>query len=187
MEVQQTEVHISVDVETAGPNPGTYAMLSIGACVVLKPDRTFYRELQPDRMAAEAEALSIHGLSLDRLALSGSPQREALQDFADWIRQQVPAGGTPVFVAFNAAFDWMFINDYFHRYLGYNPFGHNALDIKAYYMGMRRILTFRGLTARMLEEFHPARPLTHNALEDAIDQAQLFRAMVQAIAAGPLA
>ena len=40
-----------------------------------------------------------------------------------------------MFVGFNAPFDWMFVNEYFHRHLGRNPFGHVAVDIKAYAMG----------------------------------------------------
>ena len=40
-----------------------------------------------------------------------------------------------MFVGFNAAFDWMFVADYFERYLGRNPFGYTALDIKAFAMG----------------------------------------------------
>ena len=55
--------------------------------------------------------------------------------FAAWLESVTPPGARPVFVAFNAPFDWMFVNDYFHRFLGQNPFGHNALDMKAYYMG----------------------------------------------------
>ena len=42
---------------------------------------------------------------------------------------------TSVFVGFNAPFDWSFVNYYFHRFLGHNPFGFTAVDIKAYYMG----------------------------------------------------
>lgn len=41
----------------------------------------------------------------------------------------------PVFVGFSAPFDWQFINWYFHVFLRRNPFGINAIDIKAYYMG----------------------------------------------------
>jgi hypothetical protein len=36
------EAYVSVDVETAGPYPGQYSMLSIGACLVADRQRTFY-------------------------------------------------------------------------------------------------------------------------------------------------
>ena len=170
-----TEVFFSVDVETAGPNPGTYALLSIGACAALNTSRTFYTELQPDKSAFTLEALAITGLSLQRLIETGRPPEDAMRSFAAWIGDIAPEGTAPVCVAFNAPFDWMFLNDYFHRYLGHNPFGHNSLDIKALYMGLRRLPTFRGTKYSMNHDFPPARPLTHNALQDAIDQAKLFQ------------
>lgn len=80
--------------------------------------------------------------------------------FSQWISRVVPEGSQPVFTAFNAPFDWMFINDYFHRYLGYNPFGHKALDIKAFYMGLRKTnwlktsyISFKKIRARKLYFF----------------------------------
>jgi hypothetical protein len=83
-----------------------------------------------------------------------------------------------VFLAFNAPFDWMFVEDYFRRFLGRNPFGYSALDMKAYYMGMAGVAwartSMRYLSPRYLGGSH----LSHNALGDARDQAELFRAML---------
>lgn len=39
------DAYFSVDVETAGPVPGLYSMLSFGACVVGEPESSFYAEL----------------------------------------------------------------------------------------------------------------------------------------------
>jgi DNA polymerase III epsilon subunit-like protein len=168
------EIYICVDVETAGPMPGQYAMLSIGACLVEDPSNTFYVELQPDRPDYLPEAMAISGLSLDSLKQHGSAPQAAMQAFADWLKNVVPEGKNAVFVALNAPFDWMFVNDYFHRYLGYNPFGHSALDIKAYYMGFAGVSWFetsmKHISAHFLEEKH----LVHNALRDAQDQAEIF-------------
>jgi len=41
------EIFISVDVETAGPVPGEFSMLSIGACSVFEPAKTFVCTLKP--------------------------------------------------------------------------------------------------------------------------------------------
>ncbi len=172
------EEYISVDVETAGPVPAQYALLSIGACLVADPEVSFYVELQPDRPEWKAEALEISGLSLERLKEEGLPPEEALRAFADWVRRVTPAGARPVFVAFNAPFDWMFVNDYFLRYLGENPFGHSALDIKAYFMGQTGSkwaeTSMAHISAHFLEEKH----LSHNALRDAQDQAEIFRELL---------
>ena len=171
---ESLDAYVSVDVETAGPNPTRYSLLSIGACMVVDPGRSFYVELQPLSDDATAEALAISGLSLEELAERGLPPAEAMSRFEAWLKAEVPAGQQPVFVAFNAAFDWMFVSDYFHRFLGRNPFGHAALDLKAYYMGLTGVhwseTTMRYLAARYLQD----RRLTHHALRDAQDQAELF-------------
>ena len=178
------EVFYSVDIETAGPHPGRYALLSIGACLAGDLTHRFYCELQPDALEFEAEALAIHGLSPDRLAAEGLPPAQAMQNFADWIAASLPAGGRPIFLAFNAPFDWMFVNEYFHKYLNSNPFGHNALDIKAFYMGFRRLTAFGAVRADMIKRYPPERALTHNALEDALDQARFFNQLIREIADG---
>ena len=172
------EFYISVDVETAGPTPGRYAMLSIGACPVTETGRTFYIELQPDRDASLPEALAVSGLKMDELAQNGRPPKEAMQAFADWVDEVTPPGGQPVLVAFNAPFDWMFVADYFHRYLGRNPFGHTALDIKAFYMGTRGVLWSETSFDKVTEYYKIRHPLTHHALQDACDQALVFRKML---------
>ena len=169
-----SEIFISVDVETAGPNPAAYAMLSIGACLVNDPEVSFYVELQPDKDNILPSALAVSGLSMKNLAQSGVPPQKAMQDFADWVAQIVPQESSPVFVAFNAVFDWMFVDDYFHRYLGENPFGYAALDIKAYYMGLTGVKWGETKQRIISKKLGLDKQLTHNALRDAQDQAALF-------------
>jgi len=177
-----SECYISVDVETAGPNPADYSLLSIGACLVSDLARGFYIELQPLYDRITVEAFSIHQLSLDDLRARGAPPRAAMQQFETWIAANAPANALPVFVAFNAPFDWMFVNDYFHRYLGYNPFGHSALDIKALYMGATRGAWLdTGMRKIMTRYQIEPTPLTHNALSDARDQARLFQKILTEI------
>jgi ribonuclease T len=172
------EGYVSVDVEAAGPNPSQYSLLSIGACLVSNPQRTFYVELQPVNDNFTPEALSVSHLSLEELAKHGLPPVEAMARFEAWLAAQVSPDRQPVFVAFNAPFDWMFVNDYFHRFLGRNPFGHAALDLKAFYMGLTGVhwseTAMRYVAARYLGN----RKLTHHALRDAQDQAELFQKML---------
>jgi ribonuclease T len=173
-----TEVLVSVDVETAGPDPARHAMLSIGACLVDDPDGGIYLELEPSSMEFDAEALAVSGLSLERLVVEGVGPAIAMRQLADWLAQNIPAGARPVFTAFNAPFDWMFVDAYFQRYVGRNPFGHSALDIKAYAMGMTGG-TWASTSMRELSpKYLGGRPLSHHALGDARDQAELFRALL---------
>ncbi len=169
------EAYICVDVETAGPVPPDYSLLSIGACTVFEPQSTFYIEIQPVSEQSSPEAAEVHKLSLERLSAEGTPPATAMQRFESWLAIQTAPNMQPVFVAFNAPFDWMFINYYFIHYLGHNPFGHAALDIKALYMGQVGVpwsqTSWRFISPQLSEDTH----LTHHALQDALDQAVLFK------------
>jgi inhibitor of KinA sporulation pathway (predicted exonuclease) len=69
------------------------------------------------------------------------------------------------------------VADYFDRYLGRNPFGHSALDIKAFYLGVTGLSWTETSMVRVAEHYRVTVDLTHNALDDARDQAALFRAV----------
>ncbi len=168
------ETYISVDVETAGPNPSQFSLLSIGACSVSEPESNFYIELQPVNDEMLPEAYAIHNLSLDDLKSRGIPPLEAMARFDSWLSGIVPAGRKPVFVAFNAPFDWMFVSDYFHRFLGRNPFGHAALDMKAFYMGLHGSPWNATAMKNVAIDYLEGKEISHNALDDARDQAQIF-------------
>src|SRR5262245_2790666 len=129
------ECFISVDVETSGPIPGDYSMLSLGACVVGTGENGFYSELKPINDNAVPDALKVSGFNLAALARSGETPKDAMSKLRDWVKA-VSGEATPVFVGFNAGFDWSFVNWYFIHFLGENPFGFAPLDVKAYYMGL---------------------------------------------------
>lgn len=169
---------VSVDIETSGPNPGQYSLLAIGACTFIKPQSTFYVELKPVNTNAVAEALAVSDLSMDRLKEDGLEPAQAMQRFEDWLKASLPQVDRPVFVGFNAPFDWMFVNDYFHRYLGYNPFGHSALDIKSFFMGLKGVNWSKTSMEEIGLHYKQGQGLTHHALHDAMDQAELFRKML---------
>ncbi|MBX3092991.1 MAG: 3'-5' exonuclease [Cryobacterium sp.] len=172
------EVWISVDVETSGPAPSIHSLLSIGACLVDEPDKTFYIELKPTTDVAVESALKVSGFTLEHLSATGAEPAEAMERFEQWLTAAVPPGHVPVFAGFNAPFDWMFVADWFERFLGRNPFGHSAIDIKSYYLGFAGRTWAETSMANVSLLYLEGRDLAHNALEDAIDQAELFRAMI---------
>lgn len=167
-----------MDIEASGPIPGEYSLLSIGACVALESAETFYVELRPLNMNATDEAMGVCNLSLEELTKTGVEPRAAMERFAAWV-ERVAGNGRAIFVGFNAAFDWSFVNYYFIRFLEKNPFGHAALDVKSYYMGHAHT-TYSGTNMRKIQEkfLMENLPLTHNALEDAVRQAALFKKML---------
>lgn len=173
------QLYISVDIEAAGPIPAEYSMLSIGACVVGSPEVSFYIELKPINDRSIPEALAVCGLSLDRLRITGSEPIEAMDAFRKWITD-VSRGLTPVFVGFNSPFDWQFINWYFHFFLGGNPFGITAVDIKSYYMGYSGCTWSQTSSSQLPSWLQPTRHKKHNALDDAIAQAEIFARLLSA-------
>lgn len=174
-----TETYISVDVEASGPIPGMYSLLSIGACVVGDIGESFYAEVQPINDAYVPEAIKVTGKSMKEFALSGQPPESAMKSFRDWLAR-VSDKASPVFVGFNAPFDWSFINWYFHTYLGENPFGIGGIDIKAFYMGMSGCSWDDTRSSRIPENFKGQSSHTHNALDDAKEQAEMFERMQRA-------
>ncbi len=169
------EHFISVDIETAGPIPGKFSLLTIGACSVDDDNICFSASLKPLNTNAVPEALQVTGLSLAELANSGEAPAKVMNDFAAWIHRTTGDARVPVFVGLNAPFDWSFINYYFHEYLSRNPFGIAALDIKALYMGKTGCKWSESTSDKMVKRLNPVRRGTHDALDDALFQAELFR------------
>lgn len=172
---RKREIFVSVDVETAGPIPGEFSLLSIGACVVFEPAKTFACELKPiNQHNADRKVLEVICLSLDQLARTGLDPSEAMRSFSDWLATVTGDDGSLVFVGFNAPFDWSFVNYYFHRFSGGNPFGFTALDIKALYMGATGCDWTDTRSSKIAERLKSTLKGDHDA-HDAQYQAEIFR------------
>lgn len=178
--MDKIETFISVDIETSGPIPGEFSLLSIGACLVYDPDVSFECLVKPVNRNADPEALKVTGLDLDVLTKNGEDPESAFRRFASWI-EHVPSADNkaPIFVGFNAAFDWSFVNYYFHRYLGHNPFGFAALDIKSLYMGKMQSAWSETKSSVITKQLQPKLRGNHTALDDARFQAELFRLILK--------
>jgi DNA polymerase III epsilon subunit-like protein len=183
---KKKEIFISVDVEASGPIPGEFSLLSFGACRVDKPEETFSCELKPISQKADPKALEISGFSLEDLEKTGSDPKAAMDSFAAWLEGLREADESLVFVGFNAPVDWSFINYYFHKFTGANPFGFAGLDIKAYYMGATGCDWLDTRSSTMNAELKPSRSPDHTALHDAQYQAELFRLIRERVAAKSL-
>src|SRR5947207_14452274 len=113
----RSEALVSVDIEASGPSPSTGSLLSIGACLVDDLAVDFYVELKPNTEHEwDERAETIHGLSRERLLREGLSPVDAMTAFASWI-ERACGDREPIFVGFNAPFDWMFVADYLWRYI----------------------------------------------------------------------
>jgi hypothetical protein len=104
---------VFVDCEASGPCPGMGDLTEFGA-VIHKTKKTFYGDLR---------GKTPFGIVL------------TFKHFLDFIQENCPT--RPVFVSDNPAFDWQWINLYFHHTLGMNPFGWSARRIGDYYAGLK--------------------------------------------------
>lgn len=96
-------------------------------------------------------------------------QRDPVEAMKEYVRWLKTLPGEPVFVAYPAAFDFMFVYWYLRAFAGESPFSFSALDIKTYAMRILRT-TYRNTTKkRMPKEWFDPLPHTHKALDDAIE------------------
>lgn len=179
------DVFISVDVETDGPIPGPFSMLAAGFCVAgthdgIRYERrdpsvdTWYRELRPIADGWRPEALAVSGLDRDRLITHGADPAAAMAEAARWVEATAGAG-RPVLVAYPLAFDWMFLHWYWERFTGGSPFGHSScLDVKTLLQQHTGAVLDRVSRRDLPADVAPHLPHTHNALDDAQEQAELF-------------
>jgi len=125
---------IVVDVESDGPVPPLYSMVAFGA-VVVEPSLslTFRAEVRPISERWLPEALAVSGVTRQRHLTHEEPG-PVMERFEKWVAQN--SKGKPVFCSDNLAYDWQFINYYFHAYLGRNPFGWSGRRIGDLYCGM---------------------------------------------------
>ena len=194
-----TDLYISLDIEADGPIPGPtgwgHSMLSLGACVAgtlssgddagfhpVDPSAdTFYVELKPisDDVAPEALAVCERALSMPReeLQAHGADPATAMREFVTWVKEaERKHNGRAVAVGWPSSWDfgtWVFW--YLTRFAGESPFSHGQhRDIRDV-LATRQNIPVRGLTKRAIpQDLRAKRRHTHHALDDAIEQAELF-------------
>lgn len=185
--MSKPEIYVSVDIETDGPIPGVFSMLSLGAAAFQRGTRVPFAtyefnlerlpgaEQHPDTMAWWAKqdpAVWAH--------VTKDPQEPTvgIRAFVHWV-QALP--GNPVLVTY-PTWDYAWVSWYCTRFAGKNPFGLGGLDVKSYAMA-RFGLEFKGSTKRNYPDwvFEGAPPHTHQALDDAIGQGVMFMNMLNRV------
>ncbi len=126
--------YINVDFEADGEYPGDYSVVCFGA-VIVEPSlsKTFYGKIKPISDKWKPSALAISGFSREQHLTFDDP-KEVMDKFAEWIK--LNSKGHPIFISDNLAFDWQWVNHYFHRFHGSNPFGFSGRRIGDMYAGL---------------------------------------------------
>jgi hypothetical protein len=185
------DLYFSVDVEADGPIPGPYSMLSFGVAVAGRFDgtvftaadpeeRTFYRELRPISEDFDLEALEVSGLDRDALIRNGADPAAAMTEAAAWVSEQA-GDDRPILVAFPLGFDWMFLYWYFRKFSADgSPFDFSsALDMKTIYQQKAGVVVSDAGKDDLPSHLRSSRTHTHNALDDAIEQGEIFAKLFQ--------
>jgi hypothetical protein len=172
------EIYVSTDVEADGPIPGPNSMLSFGSAAY-RADKSLVATFEANLETlpgAQGDAKTMEwwkGQPLAWEACRRDPKKpeEAMPRYLAWL-----AGlpGKPVFVAYPAAYDFLFVYWYLMRFCGESPFSHSALDIKTYAMALLGCPYRDATKARMPKNWFDPLPHTHRALDDALEQGALF-------------
>lgn len=162
--------NIIVDIESDGPCPGLYSMVSFGAVLFEDPSKVFYTTLMPITDNWVPEALAVSGFSREESEGFEYPAI-AMENFEQWLKSVADGDGVR-FVSDNAGFDWQFINYYFHLFRKRNPFGFSPVSITWLYKGFARTSKANFKSLRKTKH-------THNPLDDAMGNAEALKAIVE--------
>ncbi len=177
------EVYVSTDVETDGPIPGPHSMLSFGSAAYL-PDKTiagtFEATLETLPTATgDPKTMKWWETQPEAWALARrdpKPPERVMTNYVAWVKR-LP--GRPVFVAYPAGFDFLFVYWYLIRFAGESPFSFSALDIKTYAMAMLKTDYRKASKKNMPSRWFDKLPHTHGALDDALEQGAMFINMLR--------
>lgn len=176
------EIYISTDIETDGPIPGDYSMLSLGSAMFSSLGQlvdTFQCNLKPLPGASQHPETMLwwekHPEAWIKSQINQESPKLAMEGYHEWIRSCCNPGDKPVFVGYPASYDFCFVHWYFHHFIGSSPFGFQALDLKTYAMaalGREFKETYKSSMPK--KWFVDLEEHTHGALQDALEQGKLF-------------
>ena len=180
------DVYFSADVETDGPIPGPYSMLSFALVYAGSFDGStfhrptsygekFYVELRPISSGFDPEALLVNGLDRQRLCVEGQLPEQAMTEASQWVRR-IAGSAQPVLVAYPLSFDWTWLYWYFMRFSREgSPFDYSkCYDIKTAFAVKAGIGISDAGRSRLEGFLKSQHPHTHHSIDDAIEQAELF-------------
>jgi hypothetical protein len=176
------EIYVSTDIESDGPIPGPNSMLSLGSAAFSEDGKlvsTFSANLDTlESAVGDPDTMRWWGTQPEAWKVCRektiSPQ-VAMQQYVVWLKK-LP--GRSVFVGYPAGYDFLFVYWYLIKFTGHSPFSFSAVDIKTYAMAMLG-LPYRDCTKRhMPKRWFGKSKHTHVALDDAIEQGELFCTML---------
>jgi hypothetical protein len=172
------EIYVSTDVETDGPIPGPHSMLSF-ASAAYRRDKgvvsTFHANLETLPGArGDPRTMAWWEQHPDAWSATRTGTEDPVAVMPRYLAWVKGLPGTPVFVAYPAGFDFLFVYWYLIRFAGESPFSFSALDIKTYAMALLKTEYRKAVKRNMPRRWFDPLPHRHVALDDALEQGALF-------------
>ena len=177
-----SELYVSIDVETDGPIPGEYSMLSLGSATfessgqILDKFEININELHEAKRDAKTmkwwtkypEAWEYCRQNPVEPATAMHSYSKHLLNIKKAYQKSLVCIGYPI------TFDSMFVNWYLIKFTGKSPFLLSGLDIETMAMAIMKS-PYKGAAS------HYRLKHNHTALDDAIEQGYLFCSMLKEI------
>lgn len=175
-----SELYFSTDIESDGPIPGRNSMLSFGCAVFTAQGQmisNYSANLNTlDGAVPDKDTMEWWSKQPEAWAACRKNTRdvtEVMLEFVKWVND-ICNGFKPVFVGYPTGFDYMFMYWYMIAFAGESPFSFSALDIKTLAMAALKI-NFRDATKKNFpKRWFSNKKHNHVALDDAIEQGELF-------------
>lgn len=160
--------YIVVDVESDGQVIGDNSMVCFGA-VIVEPSlkKTFYGKTKPISNIWVPDALAVSGFSREEHLKFDDPAK-VMKEFAEWIKKF--SVSSPILISDNNGYDASWINYYFHKFYGSNPFGWSSRRIGDLYCGIK--MDARANWKHLRKTRHD-----HNPVNDALGNAEALLEM----------
>lgn len=178
------EIYVSTDIECDGLIPGLHSMLSLGSAAYFTTGEliaTYSANLEPladcEPLPQTMEWWRSFPEAWAKCRENPRQAEEVMPEYAAWAKA-LP--GRPVFIGYPVAFDFAFVSYYLARFAQQGPFGFAALDIKSYAMALTKGTYFGSSKESLPPAWRGKTRHTHVALDDAMEQGELFCNMLAA-------
>jgi hypothetical protein len=155
---------IFVDVEATGISPASGVMTEFGA-VEYTSRETFHGVLFESKPSDDNPAIPVVTGRVFDIGI-------IMTQFDEWLTKV--SKGRPTFVSDNPAYDFQWVNYYFDRYLGRNPFGYSGRRISDFWAGLNNDWS----KTQSWKRFRVT-PHDHNPVNDAMGNVEAFEVIMR--------
>lgn len=173
--------HFVLDVESDGPCPGLYNMISFGLSSVWEPEKTFSRIVLPVAEDGIPAARNVSGISYEKQIELGMNTADAVRESLEWMKETVSKYGIEdlkrvTIWSDNPAYDWQFWNYSWALSGQPNPAGFSARRIGDLWAGYKTDPLNTNSWKKLRRTAH-----THDPADDARGNAEALGQIIRSI------